>query len=150
MRTENGFTLVEVLVSILIFSVGILAVVNMQLISAATNVKSRGMTEGIVAAQNKIEQLRSYSYTDPELVDRTTGANVGGIGNAGLDDYPPTPTAANTADHSDFSNPVYAVFWNIEDNVPFPSTKTVRVIVRWGEKGLYRNFSVDMIKVDGD
>jgi prepilin-type N-terminal cleavage/methylation domain-containing protein len=148
-RNEQGFTLVEVLISLAIFAFGILAVINMQLLSTSINVKSRGMTEGIVTAQNKIEELSALPYTDALLTDRTTGANVGGIGAAGLDDFPATDADVDNADHSDFTAPRYSIFWNVEDDTPFTDTKTIRVIVRWVDKGVFQNFSIDMVKSNG-
>lgn len=148
-NAESGFTLVEVLVSMVIFSIGILAIINMQLLSASTNVKSRGMTEGIIVAQNTIETLSSLGFTHVDLTDRTTGANVGGLGAAGLNDFPQTTADVDNADHNDLSNPNYSVFWNVQDDVPFTDTKTIRVIVRWNDRGLFRSFSVDMVKADG-
>lgn len=148
-NAESGFTLVEVLVSMVIFSIGILAIINMQLLSASTNVKSRGMTEGIIVAQNTIETLSSLGFTHVDLTDRTTGANVGGLGEAGLNDFPQTTADVDNADHNDLSNPNYSVFWNVQDDVPFTDTKTIRVIVRWNDRGLFRSFSVDMVKADG-
>ena len=143
-RGEQGFTLVEVLISMAIFSFGILAIINMQLLSTAINVKSRGMTEGIVTAQNKIEELQSLPFNDAELAD--TDAN----GAAGLDIFPATDAVADNADHTDaVTNPRYTVFWNVENDTPFTGTKTVRVIVRWNSKGVFQNFSIDMVKSDG-
>lgn len=146
---ESGFTLVEVLISLMIFAVGILAVINMQLFSTAYNVKSRGMTEGIVVAQNKIEELSALPYTDADLTDRTTGANVGGVGDLGLDDFPSNDLAVNNADHTDAADPKYTVYWNVQDDAPFNDTKLIRVIVRWQEKGVFYNFPIDMVKSDG-
>ena len=141
---EQGFTLVEVLISMAIFAFGILAVINMQLLSASINVKSRGMTEGIVVAQNKIEELQSLPFDDAELADTDTN------GALGLDVFPPTDGDADNADHTEpGTNPRYTLFWNVEDNMPFNGTKTVRVIVRWNEKGVFQNFSIDMVKSDG-
>ena len=148
-RAESGFTLVEVLISMMIFAIGILAIINMQIISASTNVKSRGMTEGVIAVQNKIEDLSALAYTHPDLTDRTAGANVGGIGAAGLNDFPQTAADLDNADHTDVTNPRYSIFWNVEDDMPFTDTKTIRIIVRWNDKGLFQNFSVDMVKSDG-
>ena len=143
-RGEQGFTLVEVLISMAIFAFGILAVINMQLLSASINVKSRGMTEGIVIAQNKIEELQSLPFDDADLAD--TDAN----GALGLDVFPPTDTDADDADHTEAgTNPRYTLFWNVEDDMPFNGTKTVRVIVRWNDKGVFQNFSIDMVKSDG-
>lgn len=148
-RCEHGFTLVEVLISLLIFAFGILAVINMQLISTSYNVKSRGMTEGIIIAQNKIEELSSLPYTNADLTDRTTGANVGGIGSLGLNDFPTNDVVANNADHTDATDPKYTIYWNVQDDAPFTDTKLIRVIVRWQDKGVFYNFPIDMVKSDG-
>ena len=53
---ERGFTLVEVLVAMVIFAIGILAVINMQYVSSRTNLKSRLITEAAVVAQGKVEE----------------------------------------------------------------------------------------------
>lgn len=140
---ESGFTLTEVLVAMVVFAVGILAVLNMQLMSTATNVKSRGMTEGIIVAQNKIEELSSLTYNDPELAD------TDGNGNAGML-IPKEAVNVGNADHTDaVTNPRYTLFWNVEDDVPFTDTKTVRVIVLWTDKGINSSFSIEMVKSDG-
>jgi len=136
---EKGFTLVEVLAAMVIFSIGILAVINMQLMSTWTNARARGMTEGIVIANNTVERLSSLAYGDAEVADTNTN------GAAGLD----ARTVA-TADGNDLSNPTYRVFWNVRDNFPFASTKTIRVIVVWADREQPEKwFSLDMIKSDG-
>ena len=142
LRDESGFTLSEVLVAMVVFSFGILAVLNMQMMSTATNIKSRGMTEGIIVAQNKIEELSSFTYSDAELTD------TDGNGNAGMI-VPKEAVNAGNADHTDATDPTYTLFWNVENDVPFTDTKTVRVIVSWNEKGVNSSFSIDMMKSDG-
>ena len=56
---------------------------------------------------------------------------------------------AGNADHTDATDPTYTLFWNVENDVPFTDTKTVRVIVSWNEKGVNSSFSIDMMKSDG-
>jgi prepilin-type N-terminal cleavage/methylation domain-containing protein len=146
-RSEKGFTLIEVLVSMAIFSFGFLAIIKMQILATTINVQSRGMTEGIIVAQNRIEELSILSYTDGLLEDRTTGANVGGAGAAGLDDFPIKPGATNNADQTDeATNTRYTTYWNIADDTPFTDTKTIRVIVRWADKGVFKSFSIDAVR----
>lgn len=142
LRNENGFTLSEVLVAMVVFLFGILAVLNMQLVSTATNVKSRGMTEGIIVAQNKIEELSMFPYTNTELND------TDGNGNAGML-IPKENVTAGNADHTDATDPRYTLFWNVADDIPFTDTKTVRVIVFWRDKGINSSFAIEMVKSDG-
>jgi prepilin-type N-terminal cleavage/methylation domain-containing protein len=139
---EKGFTLVEVLVSMTIFSFGILAVINMQLLSASINIKARGMTEGVIAAQNLIEALSLLPYDDALLVD----SNDNGL--AGFTNQKEAVDVDN-ADHSDLSDPRYSLFWNVVDDLPFAETKTIRVVVRWDEKGVTSNFEIQMMKTNG-
>lgn len=138
LQTDQGFTLVEVLAAMAIFAIGILAIINMQIVSTWTNARARGMTEGIVVAQSTVERLSGLSYTSAELAD------TDGDGSGGLDDR----TQAN-ADNSDLSNPTYQVFWNVRDDYPFAGTKTVRVYVVWTDHDQSKWFSVDMTKSDG-
>ncbi len=121
--SEKGFTLIEVLISVAIFSFGVLAIINMQLLSTSINIKARGMTEGVIAAQNLIEDLSLLPYDDPLL---TANEN-----------------------HSDLTDPRYSLFWNVVDDVPFEGTKTIRVVVRWDEKGVTSNFEIQMMKANG-
>ena len=142
LRNENGFTLSEVLVAMVVFLFGILAVLNMQLISTATNIKARGMTEGIIVAQNKIEELSSLPYTNTELNDTDGNGNLGMI-------IRNEDVNAGNADHTDGADPRYTLFWNVVDDIPFTDTKTVRVIVRWRDKGINLSFAIEMVKSDG-
>lgn len=138
LSSESGFTLVEVLMAITIFAIGILAIINMQLMSTWANARARGMTEGIVFAQNQVERLSALNYSSDELKD------ADGDGAAGMEHR----TQA-TADGSDLSNPRYQLFWNVRDDYPFIGTKTVRVFVVWNDQQQTKWFSLDMTKADG-
>lgn len=66
---KNGFTLLEVLIALVILSVGILGVAKMQLSAIDGNAKARKHTQLIIAAQNRIELIMQMQYSDPELED---------------------------------------------------------------------------------
>ncbi|MBE0501457.1 MAG: prepilin-type N-terminal cleavage/methylation domain-containing protein [Desulfuromonadales bacterium] len=117
--SEKGFTLVEVLVSMTIFSFGILAVINMQLLSASINIKARGMTEGVIAAQNKIEELSTLDYGHDDL--------KAGVAHADSDGR-------------------YTLSWTVVDDEPMVNSKTIRVVVSWDLKGVTSNFELQMMK----
>jgi len=67
-KKQQGFTLVEALISFLILAVGLLAMANMQLTAMNVNTSARRMTEGTSIAKGKLEELMSLPFDDPNLV----------------------------------------------------------------------------------
>jgi type IV pilus assembly protein PilV len=63
----KGFTLIEVLIVLAIFSIGILAVAAMQMTSTKGNASARRMTEATALAENQIENLMQLSYDHADL-----------------------------------------------------------------------------------
>ncbi len=61
---SRGFTLVELLVALVILSVGLLAVARMSITYVKANTFSHVMSAATVFAQEKMEQLRSYATGD--------------------------------------------------------------------------------------
>jgi type IV pilus assembly protein PilV len=66
-RTNAGFTLMEVLIAVSIFSIGILGVAALQSGSIKGNTTARGVTDIAVIATDRLEMLRSLPYDDPAL-----------------------------------------------------------------------------------
>jgi prepilin-type N-terminal cleavage/methylation domain-containing protein len=57
-KNQKGFTLLEVLISIIILSVALLALAGLQIISIRGNAFGGTMTEAITLARDKIEDLK--------------------------------------------------------------------------------------------
>jgi type IV pilus modification protein PilV len=68
---DNGFTLMEILIALSILSIGILAVTAMQIRSMQVNSLASNITESTTWAQDKMEDLISRSWTDPDLAAGT-------------------------------------------------------------------------------
>ena len=64
---DRGFTFVEVLVVIAIFSIGVLAVASMQVTSIHANASARMFGEATALAANQLETLMASDYTDDAL-----------------------------------------------------------------------------------
>jgi type IV pilus assembly protein PilV len=64
---SRGFTLIEVLIVIAIFSIGILAVAAMQMTSTKGNASARRITEATALAENQIENLIQLPYDHADL-----------------------------------------------------------------------------------
>lgn len=61
LRVENGFTLIEVMVSIVILAIGLLGLAPMMAISITGNAFANEATEATVLAQDKIEELKNMA-----------------------------------------------------------------------------------------
>ena len=81
----RGYSLIEVIVAMAVFSVGILAVFSMQITATQGNALARGMTENYNCALDKAEELLALPYDDPDLNIgvHNVAKNVDGIDNDG-------------------------------------------------------------------
>jgi type IV pilus assembly protein PilV len=135
---SEGFTLLELLAGIVVFSFGILALYRLQIVSLDGNSYSNDLTQAVVLAQDRVERLMTLPYSDPLLSDTDndgTGQDTSpsdGVddngGSFGLDD-----ATAATADQN-VQNGRYSIFWNIAVDQPLTRSKTIRVIVTWLDK----------------
>ena len=66
-KGNTGFTLIEVLIAMAIFSIGILGVAMLQSGSIRGNTSARGVTDIALIATDRLEMLRSLPYDDPAL-----------------------------------------------------------------------------------
>ena len=61
-KGQKGFTLMEVMISIIILSVALLALAGLQIISIRGNAFGGTMTEAITLARDKLEDLKSIDW----------------------------------------------------------------------------------------
>lgn len=108
-KKENGFTLLEVLFALAIFSIGLLAINAMTTMTIKSNYKSKNLTTAVHLAQNKLDSLRAGSYA--YVADSSeTGLDSQEVAGAGIFNRSVTVTTS--------TNPGY---------------KTVEVIVSWSD-----------------
>ena len=107
-KNSGGFTLIEVLLAITIFAVGILAIAGMQIRSINLNSAARMQTEATTAAVDCMERLLSLPYEHPDL-DESSGTQQSQVG-------------------------PYTVFWQVTDEAPISWCKTVSVWVTAGNR----------------
>lgn len=66
-KKQDGFTLIELMITIFILLVGFLAMALMQVMAMNVNAKASRITESTILAQTRIEELMALPYTDPAL-----------------------------------------------------------------------------------
>ncbi len=66
-NNNNGFTLLEVMIAIAIFSIGILALANLQLRSGRSNSSARIYSDSVAVGQHQIELLMTVPWTSANL-----------------------------------------------------------------------------------
>ena len=113
-KKDEGFTLIEVLIAISIFAVGLLAVATMQLSAIRVNSTAGQITTRITWAQDKLEELMALPYSDPLLED--------------LGDPPSGTDSAGNA-HQETTYEGYIISWTVTNNTPISSTKLITVAV---------------------
>ncbi len=99
----RGFTLIEVLIAVAIFAIGILAIAGLQIRSINMNAAARMQSEATTVAVDIMERLMSLPYEHPQL-DESSGVQQSQVG-------------------------VYTAFWQITDEAPVSWCKTITVWV---------------------
>ncbi len=147
-QNNNGMTLIEVLVAIVVLGIGVIGVMTMTSRATLDNTRSSILSNQVGEASEQIETFAGVPYDHFDLNDDDgdgTGqdANNDGtddnFGDFGLNDFPGcntvlqnrgnvwgcTPGAADgTATRGD-----YTIHWNVAINYPINLTKTIRFFV---------------------
>lgn len=106
---QQGFTLIEVMMAMVILGIGIMSIVALQTRDTMYNNSSRRQTQAYTWATDRVERLRALPYTDADLT---------------------------TSSHSETQSP-YTVQWVVSDNTAkVADTKKVEVTVLWNGKAI--------------
>ena len=159
-KTNGGFTLIEVMITFAVLSIGLLALASMQTTAIRDNTFSSGLTEPSALAQHKMEEFMLHQYDDSLFDDTDNDGTDQDLDNDGVDDdngdvdktdddFGLWHDTVATADHNENKGD-YNLFWNVAIDEPMLLTnkKTIRIIVTWN--GQERKIHIDFIKFDND
>ena len=119
---RNGFALIEVLMAMVIFAVGILALAGLQITTISGNAAARMQTEATAIGARIVERLRSLPFDHEDLL----------------------PTVRPHSLPSGDNRP-YTVNWTVRADIPVNGTKTVRVTVAPLNRINGRTLTIDTI-----
>jgi type IV pilus modification protein PilV len=111
---DTGFTLIEVLIAITIFAVGILGATSMQIMALHTNAKANRTTEAYALASDKMEELFKEEYAN--ITSSTSDEIIGDDAGEEVSD-------------------VYTLSWVVNDDTPDTDMKTITITVEWSYQG---------------
>jgi len=85
---ESGFTLIEVLIALTVFAVGLIALAGMQITAIQGNSSSQSISAKVALADGVIEEFMAMDGNDPRLINAVenspwpsaTNIEIGGAG----------------------------------------------------------------------
>jgi prepilin-type N-terminal cleavage/methylation domain-containing protein len=145
---ERAFTLVEIMVAIVVLSIGLLASASMQFSAIRMNSFANGMTTATNLAQSRLEELMARQYTqaftDPVLIgdgaatgtqESFTDCNGNGLWDFGESYADSNGNNVWDAAHVDPNPPSgYTITWSVTDNRPVSHAKFIRMYVTQHDK----------------
>lgn len=88
MSQQRGFSLIEILIAVVVMSIGLLALANLQTTLVRESSQAKARSVGLNLAKEKLEEIRGYrtidayrawdSSTGPEIIDASDGG-LGGV-----------------------------------------------------------------------
>lgn len=115
-QNDAGFTLIEVMMALLVFAIGTLALAQLQIAAIQGNANAEDITEASVFSSDLIEQMSYWDYTD--------------IGDGQQTD----PSG------------VFEAEWVVANDEPVENSTTIDITVTWQGKDGQKTLSMTTIK----
>jgi prepilin-type N-terminal cleavage/methylation domain-containing protein len=128
-RSTQGFTLIEILIALVILSIGVLGYMTVQFQSVSSRAFAKTLHRAMTTGITNLEELRTLDF-----------AQLGGEGIAYFDKI--TGQVATETDYDE--GKAYKAEWSVADwshvstnpNCFINEMKSLQVVVRWKEKGM--------------
>ncbi len=144
---QDGYTLLEVLLAISIFMIGILAIGSMQAAALKGNSNAEGITQAVELAQYQIETLMSVEYDPAAPVDDLDPAENGNRIPAGAGPYTTLGQGAGPYQFTGDNN-TYTLDWTVTTHPNIADAITIRVTVSWRDYGVNKQIVYDILRTE--
>jgi type IV pilus assembly protein PilV len=138
-KENKGFTIVEVMIAMAIFSIGYLAYSGLQIAATKANTKARWLTLAVTCGTDRIEQLLELPYMHADLAagTHTLAHDADGIDNDsdGRIDEPGESGSLNFT-------------WTVTDNAPLADVKTININIIWSNPYGQNSMNLEYYKAD--
>lgn len=119
-KNDAGFSLIEVLIALTIFAIGLLGTAGMQITALQSNAGAHKITSINAVAAGVMEEILTWEPGDPRLVDENSGLPHSW-------DFDPTATVSNTVTVSGGGE--FTASYTVQSNVPIASVSTITLEV---------------------
>jgi type IV pilus assembly protein PilV len=103
-KSEEGFTLIEIMIALVVLSIGLIALAGLQMSAMRGNTLSKRMTTAVSIANARIEQIKNMPYANIQSESSTQITE---------------------------SNMTFTRQVTVSNDIPVANTKTVNVTVTW-------------------
>lgn len=140
-RSQLGFTIIEVLIAMAVFSIGILGVAAMQAASVKGNASAQGVTNIAVYATDRLEKLMVLPYNNNQISNGEHSVAVGNLTFAtdGIDN-----DFDGFIDEGGETGPL-TISWTVTDDEPILNTKTVTVTVQHASPNVRKTVNITRV-----
>ena len=116
---QEGFTLIEVMVALTVFTIGILALGALQISSIRGNHTSSAFSEAATLASDRMEKLIHAPYDHADL----------------------------SGEHTETQG-LYTLSWAVVNDDPATGCKNIHMVIAFQDRNVQRTISLDYIKAD--
>jgi type IV pilus assembly protein PilV len=103
-KSKEGFTLIEIMIALVVLSIGLIALAGLQMSAMRGNTLSKRMTTAVSIANARIEQIKNMPYANIQSESSTQVTE---------------------------SNMTFTRQVTVSNDIPVANTKTVNVTVTW-------------------
>jgi len=142
LRRDRGFSILEVLIGMSLFMVGLLGVTALQISSLKSSSFAGNLSEATTMAASRIEEIMSWKFDDPRLTDKQTSGNDGHGWDGPNGGQDKIGALADDNETGLGRNNMYSIFMNISESDPMSGAKRINIIVYWEIKEVPRQISI--------